>query len=140
MSDLSPSDQTAIAALWTEYGSALGAGDVESVAALYTPDGDMIAVDGTHAIGREAIAAYYREQLAGRFRGASLQDVEFVPPRRLGADAALMNASWMVHGLEPAPFRVRTTFVVRRAASGWRFAAVRFAAARTSSPAESSPA
>jgi uncharacterized protein (TIGR02246 family) len=130
MSDLSDADAAAIERLWTEYGRAVGAGDTGAIAGLFTSDGDMIAIDGTHARGPDGIASYYDGTLAGALKGASIQDVELARPRPLGRDAALMNATWMVHGLAPKPFRVRTTFLVVREATGWRYAAVRFAAAQ----------
>jgi uncharacterized protein (TIGR02246 family) len=130
MSHLPVPDAGAVERLWMEYGAAVAGRDPAAIANLFTPDGDMVAVDGTHVAGADDIAAYYRRQFAGAFQQASIQDVELAPPCPLGADSALMNATWMVHGLEAAPFRVRTTLVATREETRWRLAAVRFAAAR----------
>jgi uncharacterized protein (TIGR02246 family) len=115
--------------LWTEYGAAFGSGDARAIAALYVADGDMIAVDGELASGPAAIEAYYRRQLSGAYQGVSLQQISLDAPRCISDGIALMNASWFVHGAAPVPFRVRSTFVVRREAAGWRYVAARFAAA-----------
>lgn len=132
MTDLSEQDKAAITQLWTEYGRALDRSDPEAIAALYAPDGDMTGIDGSHVEGPSAIASAYAAALEQKYADLSLSDVELGTPRSVGPGAALMNATWRVHGLEPEPFPVRATFVVRKEPEGWRYVAARFAAPRAS--------
>lgn len=129
MAELSQQNATAITQLWSDYGAAFARGDASAIAALFARDGDLTAVDGTRADGPEAIAAYYRDELLRKHEGVTLHSIELDPPRDVSTDVALMNATWLVHGVRPEPFRVRTTFVVRREPNGWRYVAARFAAA-----------
>jgi len=128
MPTLSMEDRAEIQQLWAEYGMAFGRADAAAIAALYVPDGDMVAVDGEMASGPEAIEAYYRRQLSGAYQAVSLADITLDAPRHISDGVALMNATWFVHGATPTPFRVRSTFVLRRETAGWRYAAARFAA------------
>lgn len=122
-------DQVEIQQLWAEYGAAFGGGDPARIARLYAADGDMIAVDGKLAAGPQAIEDYYRQHFAGASQAATIAGVELGTPRSISGDVAVMNGTWLVEGVAPGPFRVRSTFVVRREAVGWRYVAVRFAAA-----------
>ena len=51
----SAADQAAIRAQIASYAAAVNARDVAGVAAVYTPEGDMILGDGPRVSGREAI-------------------------------------------------------------------------------------
>ena len=44
-------------------------------------------------------------------------------------NVAIINGTWMVHGLKPEPVRVRSTMILRRDPEGWRYVAARFMAA-----------
>lgn len=134
MPELSAEDQGAILNLFQQYGDAWGRRDARGCAALYAPDGDLIAADGDVCAGPDAVEAYYDRQLSGPYKDLKVSDVEVGAVRPLGIDTAMMNGSWFVHGLpgpgdrSRPPMRVRWTLVVRRDAAGWRYVVARFMA------------
>jgi len=129
MPALSAEDQAAINTLWERYGEAMGNKDGAAAAALYSEDCDGIGIDGTMLHGRQEIADYYNVQLSGKYAKLKMSDVSFDLPRSISKDVAIINGSWMVHGLKPEAVRVRSTMILRRDAEGWRYVAARFMAA-----------
>lgn len=129
MVSLSPEDLTAIGVLWEKYGDAIGRKDGAAAAALFADDCDGIALDGSVLKGRAEIRAYYDENLSGRYANLRITDVEFDAPRAISGDVVMINGTWIVHDIRPAPVRVRSTLVVRRDPEGWRYVAARFMAA-----------
>jgi uncharacterized protein (TIGR02246 family) len=135
MPELTAEDQGAILNLFQQYGDAWGRTDARGCAALFAPDGDLIAADGEICTGPDAVEAYYDRQLSGPYKDLTVSDVEVGGIRPLGTDTAVMNGSWLVHGLPgPAgrtrpPVRIRWTLVLRRDADGWRYVVARFMAA-----------
>ena len=69
------------------------------------------------------------ESLATEIATLKMTDVAFDLPRSISKDVAIINGSWMVHGLKPEPVRVRSTMILRRDPEGWRYVAARFMAA-----------
>ena len=112
----------------------MGRKDAAAAAALYASDGDMIGIDGAFASGPAAIEQYYRTELSGKYDKVSITDFELTPARSIVADVALVNGKCLVHGLGPAPVPVRSTFIVRRDGSEWRYVAARFMAALQTKP------
>ena len=128
MPALSADDQAAINSLWERYGEAMGNHDGAAAAALYSEDCDGVGIDGTIFRGRKEIAEYYNAQ-ARKYATLKMTDVAFDLPRSISKDVAIINGSWMVHGLKPEPVRVRSTMILRRDPEGWRYVAARFMAA-----------
>jgi len=130
MPALSADDQAAINNLWERYGEAIMSNkDGASAAALYSEDCEVIGIDGTLLRGRQEIAEYYKIQLSGKYANLKMSEVSFDLPRAISDDVAIINGSWMVHGLKPAAVRVRSTMILRRDPEGWRYVAARFMAA-----------
>ena len=129
MPALSADDQAAINTLWERYGEAIGNKDGEAAAALYTEDCDGIGIDGSVHRGRTEIADYYKVHLAGKYANVKMSDVAFDLPRSISTDVAIINGSWILHGLKPDAIRVRSTMIIRRDPEGWRYVAVRVMAA-----------
>ena len=129
MPALSAKDQAAINTLWERYGEAMGNKDYDAAAALFSEDCDGIGIDGTVLHGRQEIADYYHVQLSGKYANLKMSDVSFDLPRAISKDVAIINGSWMVHGLKPDAIRVRSTMILRRDRQGWRYVAARFMAA-----------
>ena len=129
MASLTPGDLAAIGALWEKYGDAIGRKDAAAAAALFADDCDGIALDGTLLKGRAEIREYYEHNLSGKYADLQITGVEFDPPRPISGDVALINGSWIIHNIGPAPVRVRSTLVMRRDPDGWRYVAARFMAA-----------
>lgn len=128
MSALSAEDQAAINTLWERYGEAMGNKDGAAAAALYSEDCDGIGIDGTILHGRQEIADYYNVQ-AHNYATLKMTEVAFDLPRSISDDVAIINGSWMIHGLKPEPVRVRSTMILRRDPEGWCYVAARFMAA-----------
>ena len=129
MPALSAEDQAAINTLWERYGEAIGNKDGVAAAALYSEDSDIIGIDGTVLHGRQEIADYYNVQLSGKYANLRMSDVSFDLPRAINKDVAIINGSWMVHGLKPESVRVRSTMILRRDPDGWHYVATRYLAA-----------
>ena len=129
MPALSADDQAAISKLWQRMGDAVGNKDGAAIGDLYADDCDLIGIDGTVLTGRKAIAEYYDVELHRKYAKVRMTDVMFEPPRRIAADVAMLNGTWMVHGLKSDPVHVQSTMIVRRDAKGWRYVATRYMAA-----------
>ena len=129
MPALSADDQAAIAKLWERMGDAVGNKDGAAIGDLYAADCDLIGIDGTVLAGRQAIVEYYNVELHRKYAKVKMTDVMFELPRRISADVAMLNGTWMVHGLKPEPVHVRSTMIVRRDSDGWRYVATRYMAA-----------
>lgn len=129
MTQLSEQDAAAIAQLWADYDDAFARGDAAGIAALYAEDGDMIGVDGSHVVGPAAITAAYEGAFTAKYVDVSLRDMELGAPRAVAPGVALVNSTWTVHGLGAEPFRVHSTFLVRKDEQRWRYVAARFAPA-----------
>lgn len=129
MPALSADDQAAINTLWERYGQAMGNKDGAAAAALYSEDCDGIGIDGTVLHGRQEIADYYNAQVSGQYANLKMSEVAFDLPRSISDDVAIINGSWIVHGLKPEAVRVRSTMILRRDPEGWRYVAARFMAA-----------
>jgi len=129
MSALSAADHAAITKLWERVGQAVGRKDGSAIGALYAEDADLIGIDGTVLHGRAAISDYYNIELHRKYANVQMTDVSFDPPRRLSGDVAILNGTWMVHGMRPEPVRVRSTMIVRRDDDGWHYVATRYMAA-----------
>src|SRR6185436_9615645 len=123
MPALSAADRKAINMLWERMGEALGDKNGGAIAALYADDADLIGLDGTVLNGRKAIGDYYNVELTRKYANVTMTDVLFEQPRRITKDVAIISGSWMVHGLKPESVRVRSTMIVRRDRSGWRYVA-----------------
>ena len=129
MPALSADDQAQINTLWERYGEAMGNRDFAAAAALYSEDCDGIAIDGTLLRGRKEIEDYYHVQFSGKYANLQMSEVTFDLPRSITTDVAIINGSWMVHGLKRDPVRVRSTMILRKDPEGWRYVAARFMAA-----------
>jgi uncharacterized protein (TIGR02246 family) len=134
MPELSAEEQSAVLNLFQRYGDAWGRRDARGCATLFAADGDLIAADGEVCTGPDGVQAYYDRQLSGPYKDLTVSDIDVGAARPLGADTAVMNGSWLVHGL-PGPggqsrpaVRIRWTFVLRRDATGWRYVVARFMA------------
>jgi uncharacterized protein (TIGR02246 family) len=102
-------------------------GDADAYAACFTPDADYVAFDGSHARGREAIAAMHRplfERFLKHTRLASLSEtVRFLTP-----DVALIHGKGAVvsarQQARPRKSRLSVQALVAvRQADGWFFTA-----------------
>ena len=129
MPALSADDQAAISNLWERVGEAVATKDGAAIAALYAEDADLIGIDGTVLIGKKEIGDYYDVELRRKYKNVKMTDVMFEPPRSINNDVAILNGTWMVHGMKPEAVRVRSTMIVRRDPAGWRYVATRYMAA-----------
>ena len=132
MPALSADDQAAIASLWERMGEAVATKDGEAIGALYAEDADLVGTDGTVLHGRQQIADYYDVELHRKYANIEMTDVKFDLPRSISNDVAILNGTWIVHGLRPEAFRVRSTMIIRRDPEGWRYVATRYMAAMPS--------
>jgi len=94
------SDQTnekAIRALYEQFEKSWNAHDVDSLAAMWTVDGDHLEPDGTLAKGRDAVKELLAKQHASVFKNSKLslkiEDVWFIT-----ANVALVDGSYELSG------------------------------------------
>jgi uncharacterized protein (TIGR02246 family) len=131
MLQLSSEDTGAIQHLFQEYGEAWMRRDAKACAALFAPEGELLALDGELCATLADIAAYYTRQLTGPYRDFTVTDFNVATPRAVHTDVAVMNATWRLHGFVSAtgagmPVSVRATFVMRRSGGQWRYVVARF--------------
>ncbi|WAS90088.1 SgcJ/EcaC family oxidoreductase [Nannocystis punicea] len=105
---------------------AWGRGDARAYAALFAPEVDYVAFDGSIARGREEVERGHAALFSTVLRATALRgEVEDV--RLVGADAAVAHALGAVvwpwqQGLPPDRLS-RQTYVLVRAGEGWTIAA-----------------
>jgi len=108
----------AIAAAWEK-------GDATAYAALFTPDVDYTAYDGTRMAGRQAVIDGHRALFAGIMRGSRMV---FAQPhiRLLNNDVAIVAVQggiimrWQKHRQSPSSKRISAlTLVLVRSDTGW---------------------
>lgn len=110
----------------TRSWAAWGRGDARGYAALFAPDIDYVAFDGSHAHGRAEVERSHAELFATVLRGTCLRG-EITDVRRLGPDVALVHAlgaavwPWQ-RGLPPDRLS-RQTYVLVRDGAGWTITA-----------------
>jgi uncharacterized protein (TIGR02246 family) len=121
-----PADEAAVCDLYQELMDGWNRGSGAAFAAPFTENGDLVAFDGTHFMGRREIAPFHQELFDRWMKGTRLvgrvKDVRFLSP-----DVALMHAvgSTVMRGKsEPSPERdsIQTLVAVRRDGE-WRLAA-----------------
>jgi uncharacterized protein (TIGR02246 family) len=114
----------AIDRLFHQLLQAWGRGDAEGYAALFTTDAEYIGFDGSHTVGRDAIARSHRPLFERWLRGTRLVG-RVMQIRFLGPDAAVVHAtgSTVFPGEErPRPSRdSMQTLVAVREDGDWRF-------------------
>src|SRR5687768_14480985 len=97
---LSKQDQQHIEELFRAYGEAWGRRDAKACAALYAPDGDVVAVDGSVLRNPAELERYYEEQLSGPYKDYTTSNFQFDAVRALSPTIALQNSSWLLHGVK----------------------------------------
>jgi uncharacterized protein (TIGR02246 family) len=122
----SAADEAAVRGLYGEVMAAWNRGSGADLAAVFAPEGDLVAFDGTHLRGREEIAPVHQllfdKWLAGTRLVGHVEDVRFLSP-----DVAVMHAvggTVLPGRAAPAPERDSIqTLVAARGQDGWRLAA-----------------
>lgn len=112
--------------LYSRLMDAWNAGSAARFAATFTADGDLVAFDGTHFTGRDAIVAFHQPLFDTHLRGSRLVgDVTDV--HLLGPDIALLHAlgGTLLRGetrSAPARDSIQTLVAVRQAGT-WQIRA-----------------
>ncbi|MGQ0736350.1 MAG: YybH family protein [Acidobacteriota bacterium] len=115
-------DEAAVRARITVGVEAINRRDAAGWAALFTPDADVIVLDGPRAEGRAAIQA-----LAAKNWAAAPNERATITPtaiRFLGSDIAIVNTTARFTG-GAAPGEDRGTWVLQRQAGTWLITALR---------------
>jgi uncharacterized protein (TIGR02246 family) len=120
-------DEAAVRDLYQQFMQAWNRGSGADLAAVFTPDGDLVGFDGTHLKGRQEIAPFHQQLLDKWLKGSRLVG-QVTDVRFLGPDIAVMHAvgGTVLRGKRaPAPERdsIQTLVVVRQAEGDWRLAA-----------------
>ncbi len=120
-------DEAAVRDLYRQMMEGWNQGSGAAFAAVFAEDGDQVAFDGTHFVGRQEIASWHQELFDKWMKGTRLvgrvKDVRFLSP-----DVALVHAvgsTVMRDQSEPSPERDSIqTLVATRQAGEWRLAAL----------------
>jgi uncharacterized protein (TIGR02246 family) len=120
------SDEALVRSLYAQLMQGWNAGSGAAFAAPFAEDGDLVAFDGTHFKGRQAIIDFQQPLFDRWLKGTSLvgevQSVRFLNP-----DIAVMHAiggTLMRGKLKPDPARDSIqTLVAVRSAGTWQLAA-----------------
>ena len=123
VSALAPAPPTDLAAVRSEYASALNAGDAGRLGALYSADAIAIPADGTVLRGREEIGRYFSETCEARAVGTSvtLTPQQFSTGERLASETGLFSESRDGDPSGPAT-GAYVTIYERGAGGEWRIA------------------
>jgi uncharacterized protein (TIGR02246 family) len=120
-------DELAVREVYEQFMDAWNRGSGADLAAVFTPDGDLVGFDGTHLHGRQEIATFHQRLFDKWLKGSRLVG-EVSDVRFLGQDVAVLHAigGTILRGKQaPAPERdsIQTLVVTRDEHGGWRLAA-----------------
>ena len=119
-------EEAAVRGLYQQFMDAWNRGSGADLAAVFTPDGDLVGFDGTHLKGRRVIAAHNQRLFDKWLRGTRLVGL-VTDLRFLGPDVALMHAvgGTVMRGKHaPSPERDSIqTLVATRTEGAWHLAA-----------------
>jgi uncharacterized protein (TIGR02246 family) len=120
-------DELAVREVYEQFLDAWNRGSGADLAAVFTPDGDLVGFDGTHLHGRREIGPFHQRLLDKWLKGSRLVG-EVSDVRFLGPDVAVLHATGgtILRGKRaPAPERdsIQTLVVTRDEHGGWRLAA-----------------
>jgi uncharacterized protein (TIGR02246 family) len=123
-------NESAIRALYTQFGELWNKHDPAGLAAMWAIDGDHVEPDGRHADGRDAILDLLTKQHGSVFKTTVLtlgiEDVWF-----LTGDVALVDGTYAISGIvapdgqQIAPRKGNITSVLLREGGKWWIAASR---------------
>ena len=121
-------DETALRALIAAHERASAAADLRGLVDVYSPDADMISASGVVTHGRDAIEAYYRQQLAGASARSGRHHThpsESIRIRFVTSDVALIDLPSRsvggrgADGIPLADSELTLLTVWRKGAEGW---------------------
>lgn len=119
-------EEAAVRGLYQQFMDAWNRGSGADLAAVFTPDGDLVGFDGTHLKGRQVIASHNQRLFDKWLRGTRLVG-QVTDLRFLGPDVAVMHAvgGTIMRGKHaPSPERDSIqTLVATRTDGAWHLAA-----------------
>jgi uncharacterized protein (TIGR02246 family) len=115
-------DEAAIRDVVKEYVAARERRDAAAIGALFTSDADQLVSSGEWRRGRDELVkgTLASSQRTGGSRTIALETIRF--PTR---DVAIADGRYAITGGAGGDRRMWSTFVMTRAAGGWRIAAIR---------------
>jgi uncharacterized protein (TIGR02246 family) len=116
-------DEAAIRAMVQRYVDAREAEDARAIEPLFAPDADQLVSDGTWRRGRDELV---KGMLESSRRNPARRTITVESVRMLTADVAMVDGRYIQKGKDGAKDReMWTTITLKRAADGWRIAAIR---------------
>jgi uncharacterized protein (TIGR02246 family) len=115
-----PTDKAAIEAASQAFGKAFESGDVKSVAALFTDEGEYVSDDGVQLHGRPALAKAYEGFFAKRPQLKVESKTDAI--RFLGADTAIQEGTFTVTAKDTPPDANRFSTLYVRQGGKWLIA------------------
>jgi len=116
-------------ALIEAYVAAWDRADSKAMAATFAPDGDFVTPDGLHAVGRRAIASFYRSAFERGYRGRK-GGFELAAAREVARGVLILDGTWSIAGERPGQSSGRpesglATAVLIRTGTEWQISALR---------------
>ena len=128
---LAAEDEAAIRRVLDDYLELWNRCDAKACAELYDTTCDLLAVDGTFLRSHAQISKYYEDNLSGKYAGFQARSIEALGVRELGANVAVLDATWEVHGSSASdvPSKPVATpigsFVLVKSSNTWKISAAR---------------
>jgi uncharacterized protein (TIGR02246 family) len=116
-------DEAAVREVVRRYVDAREASDAKAIEPLFTKDADQLVSDGTWRRGREALV---KGMLESSRRNPAKRTITVESVRLLAADVALADGRYVQKAQAGGTDReMWTSITLKRAADGWRIAAIR---------------
>jgi uncharacterized protein (TIGR02246 family) len=92
---LSANQQAGVEQVITNVLDAWRRADARAIAAQYEPDGDFVSPGEDHAVGRNAIEAFYKAAFEHGYAGSGAT-AKIVHTRAISGSLALVDGSWTI--------------------------------------------
>jgi uncharacterized protein (TIGR02246 family) len=116
-------EESAVRAVVQRYVTAREAQDPKAIEPLFTPDADQLVSDGTWRHGRDELV---KGMLESSRRNPAARSITVETVRFLSSDVAIVDGRYVQKAQAGGKDRVMwTAITLKRAADGWRIAAIR---------------
>lgn len=133
--EISPDDaRAAVRQSAVKYSEAFAKQDSKALAALFTPEAELVADDGTIFHGREAIEAEFTASFASRPKGSVSIEILSIRPVAAGILVEDGASAFTAEGSEVRTITRYTATHVKQPDGGWLIASVRELEARPATP------
>jgi uncharacterized protein (TIGR02246 family) len=123
-------DTAEINSVVRSFSAAWGRADAAAIAALFTPDGDLVIPTGLQVRGRAHLRDFYASAFARGYAGSTTAaDIRRI--QELAPGVMVIDATWSINGAKPvqgksmSPERGILAAIIVKTSGKWRIAALR---------------